>query len=384
MPRDLIAIDAIPRKPSGKIDRRALPPPQPWALPHAQGQARSEEEELLIELWKQSLEEAQVGPETCFYAAGGTSLGAVRLCCAIERETGRFIDIGELAVHSTPRKLAGRLFGAGDGFKQNIVRLNSGSDDKTVFFLSGHAWNPNSLRRIATHLEDTASVVSVAPPTLQQARRVLRDTRATALYALEQIRAHRPSGPYYLLGYSYGGVIALEVARELRAAGEMVGMLVLLDSFLSTGEDIYKPAWRRALIHARQISRGGPGLLTRRIRERSQRSRMMPAPPAPHEKAGRLFEEAEAACAHAFMNYRPQPYWGEVLLLRCQEQMDHEQFTRNLPLGGWAAIIKGRLSVEKVQGDHFSILKDPHAGGVAEQVRKYLLASSSALATSPA
>jgi amino acid adenylation domain-containing protein len=375
VPRDLIAVAAIPRKPSGKIDRRALPLPPRRALAEAVGHARSAEEELLVELWKQSLEEADVAPCTCFYAAGGTSLGAVRLCCAIERETGRFIDIGELAVHSTPRKLAARLFGTGDHQPPSVVPLNSGPVAATIFFLSGHVWNPNSLRQIAAHLQDTSAVVSISPPPLSEATDVLRDAGATARYALKQIRAHQARGPYHLFGYSYGGILAMEVARALRAAGEVIGTLVLLDSHLPA-DGIYKPAWRRAFVHARQIARGGPGLLSKRLRERSRRLSAPAGPAAQHQKAGRLFDEAERACTRAFLTYRAEPYSGDVLLLRASKLLDHLQFTKELPMGGWPGVVTGRLTLETIPGDHASILKDPDAGAVAQRLR--------AIASSPA
>jgi amino acid adenylation domain-containing protein len=374
VPRDLVAISEIPRKASGKIDRRALPPPpKRRSGPGAGGPASTPEEELLLGLWRQSLDDPQLGPDSCFYEAGGTSLGAVRLCCAIERHTGKFIDIGTLAANSTPRRLAVRLFKDADDQPQTVLRLNSQTSSTTLFCIPGKLWNPNSLKPIASHLEGFVTAVSVGLPGLDDAQDLLRDTRATAAYALKQIRAHQPNGPYYLLGYSYGGVIAFEIAVQLQAAGERVGALMLLDAHLPSTEGMFKPGWQRALIHARQILRGGPRLLSSRIRDRRRRLQGPKNPAAPDDKAALLFKHAQRICEEAFLDYRAESYTGDVLLLRADDRLEWMQFTNELPLGGWPGVVKGHLQVENVSGHHHALLDEPHAADVARQVRNQLL-----------
>ncbi len=70
------------------------------------------------------------------------------------------------------------------------------------------------------------------------------------------------------------------------------------------------------------------------------------------------------------MTYRAEPYSGDVLLLRASKLLDHLQFTKELPMGGWPGVVTGRLTVETIPGDHASILKDPDAGAVAQRLRE--------------
>jgi acetoacetyl-CoA synthetase len=296
----------------------------------------------------------------------------VRLCCAIERHTGKFIDIDTLVANSTPRKLAARLFAGEEKQAQRALRLNTGSGSPILFCAPGQIWNPNSLRQIASHLEQVATAISISLPGLEDSGEVLRETEVTARYAIAKIRAYQPSGPYHLFGYSYGGVIVFEMARQLQAMGERIGALILADSYLASEHGYYKPGWWRALVHTRQIVRGGPRLLSRRLRERTERLRNAVIQPAASDKAGLLFDAAQRLAHQAFLNYRPGPYSGDVLLLRAKEQFEWMQFARQLPLGGWARVVKGKLEVKDIPGNHLAMLLDPHAGVVAQRVGEYL------------
>ena len=112
-------------------------------------------------------------------------------------------------------------------------------------------------------------------------------------------------------------------------------------------------------------------LLSKRLRERNRRLRTPAKSTDQHENAGRLFDEADRACALAFLTYRAESYSGDVLLLRASKRLPHLEFTKELPLGGWPRVVTGRLLVEDVEGDHVSILSDPYAQGVAERIRNY-------------
>jgi thioesterase domain-containing protein len=366
-------LSEIPLKPSGKIDRSKLPAPQRRTVSEDAGRAHSRDEELLVALWRQSLDDPQAGPETCFYAAGGTSLGAVRLCCAVERRTGKVLDIGSLAVHSTPRKLAAQLFKGSGNQSRGAMHLNSGLDALTLFCISGQVWNPRSLRNVASHLTGTATAVGVRLPGLSGGGAELADTRATARYAVKQLRDHQAHGPYYLLGYSYGGVIAFEACNQLRAAGETVGALVLLDAHLPSKSGYYKAGWQRALIHARHMIRGGPQLAIRRARDRNLREKVRRNASLTDDEATRLHKRAQELCEQAFLSYHPEPYDGDVLLLRPTEVPDFLHFTHTLTLGGWPTVIRGELRLESISGHHYTMLDDPHAEEVAAKVRDYLV-----------
>ena len=187
---------------------------------------------------------------------------------------------------------------------------------------------------------------------------------------LAQIRSIQPTGPYHLIGYSFGGRVALEVAHQLRSAGETVALLAAIDTFLDPREDKLHAQW--LLHHARMILRDGPSHLARALVGRigpllvrlSADVRVPIASPvlSPSHLEAELRRRARS-------QHRPPTYRGPIVLFRAAHRSPAYRVD---PLLGWGSIARGGLETHDIAGTHESILREPGVKTIAEKLQPYL------------
>ncbi|MER6348134.1 amino acid adenylation domain-containing protein [Streptomyces sp. NPDC001595] len=232
VPAAVVALAEFPLSPNGKLDRRALPDPA-FAGAGARRPATAREE-ALTRLFAEVLEVAEAGPDDAFFDLGGTSLLAVRLVGRIREEFGAELTIGSLFEAPTPAALAARLDDAGApaGDALGVVLPLRAEGERTPLFAvhpaGGIAW---CYAGLTARLGPGQPVYGIQARGLVGDEPLPRTLHEEAVDYAERIRAIRPHGPYRLLGWSVGGVLAHTVAVLLQEAGEEVELLALLDAF---------------------------------------------------------------------------------------------------------------------------------------------------------
>ncbi|MEU1125063.1 amino acid adenylation domain-containing protein [Streptomyces sp. NPDC005899] len=233
VPAAVVVLDAFPLSPNGKLDRRELPAPV-FTGAAASRRPSGAREEALARLFGEVLGVARVGPDDAFFDLGGTSLLAVRLVARIREEFGAELTMGSLFEAATPAALAVRLGAASDTSEDAldvVLRLRGGDRRPPLFAIhpaGGIAWCYAGL---------SAGLGPGRPLYGIQARGLVRDEplprtlREEAADYAGRIREIQEHGPYRLLGWSVGGVLAHTVAVLLQEAGEEVELLALLDAF---------------------------------------------------------------------------------------------------------------------------------------------------------
>jgi amino acid adenylation domain-containing protein len=225
-------IDAVPLTPHGKADRRTAPERR---LPATEAAAdrgfRSARERILCELFAQALGVSRFEPDENFFDAGGHSLLAMRLVAAVEAESGRRLPVGILMDSPTPAVLARRLQSPTDSLGlAPVLRLRAGGDRTPLFFLhsgSGLTWR---YATILPYLEPGRPLYGIQSPAFTRNSPMPPDLGRLAEQYLERIRAVQPEGPYLLLGWSFGGLLAYDLAARLTRAGQQVALLAVVDS----------------------------------------------------------------------------------------------------------------------------------------------------------
>ena len=169
-----------------------------------------------------------LGPDDDFFLSGGHSLAAVRLV-ARARAAGLALPVSQMFLDPTPRGCAAAARPVAEAFAgdRHLVALQPLGDRRPLFCVHGIGGNVFNLRHLAARLGTDRPILGL--------RAVAEDPDGEGIEALAEryvsaIREHQPAGPYLLAGYSLGGLIAFEMARQLRARGEEIQLLAILDA----------------------------------------------------------------------------------------------------------------------------------------------------------
>ncbi|MEV7184250.1 amino acid adenylation domain-containing protein [Kitasatospora sp. NPDC093102] len=254
VPAAVVVLDRLPLSSHGKIDRSALPAPE--FGPAAAGRApRDERERQLLALFAEVLGVTGLGIDDNFFDLGGHSLLITRLAGRIRETLGAELTIRSLFEAPTVARLAERLAdrATGDRFDDTLdvlLPLRAGGSRPPLFCVHpglGIGWVYSGLAR---SLDDRPLYALQARGLRGDDDRLPASVEEMAEEYLARIRAVQPEGPYHLLGWSFGGVVAQAIAAGLEAAGERVALLTLLDAYPHGREHVEHDgaAFRRELV----------------------------------------------------------------------------------------------------------------------------------------
>ncbi|TRW76547.1 hypothetical protein FK535_27565, partial [Mycolicibacterium sp. 018/SC-01/001] len=234
VPTAFVRLDALPLTPSGKLDRNALPDP---VLPSAAGQPpTTERQRRLCELFTDVLGTPIDSIDSDFFELGGHSLLLVRLASTLRREYAALADrvsVADLMVASSVAAIDNLLSGESGGGARSfapVLALRATGSAAPLFCLppaSGLGWPYAGLKHV---LPKDVPLYALQSP-LFSGGQLPEGLAALASDYADSIEATAPDGPVRLLGWSFGGVIALLVAQELTRRGRRIGTVAMLDSY---------------------------------------------------------------------------------------------------------------------------------------------------------
>ncbi|MFC4158682.1 amino acid adenylation domain-containing protein [Chitinimonas lacunae] len=339
VPSQLLWLERLPRNANNKIDRGAL-----RQLPlddEDEAIVATELEHAVMAVWREVLGCGRLGPEADFFALGGRSLQAIQVANRLSTRLGREVPMSSLFRHPTVAALAQSL-GTTTGRKPPteesgaefapLLTIQEG-EGRPLFCIhpaEGLSWCylglANSLPGLAIHALQARGLSGALPDSFE----------AMAGDYLAQIRTIQPEGPYRLLGWSAGGAVAQAMAVQLRAAGEAVELLALLDSYPSIAwQHRPAPARREALealldvVGDPPIGADGQALTEPEILARLRR----PGSPLAGFDAARIENLTEVALhtMRLFRTAEAKHFDGDLLLFRALRRPasapDWEQWT---------------------------------------------------------
>jgi amino acid adenylation domain-containing protein len=366
-PSAFIWLASLPRTSNGKIDRKALPAPDAANDASAKYVAPANQtEQLMADIWQQVLGASNLSTNANFFDLGGHSLLAAQLLSKVEQAFNRRIPLPVLFQSPTIQQLSAVLVGeVSVSVTPGVIPIQP-KGTKTPFFCV-NGWS--EMRRLAVELGLDRPFLAVNVPDGKDLTAPYRIEEIAALQ-IEIIRKIQPEGPYFLGGWCRAGVIAYEIAQQLRAQGEEVGLIVLFESWSPTHLTRYSKAkarqarmslelWRLRL-HASTLlhmnsrealsyawDRWGnfASRVTKTFAHFWYNLRMTSGTPAIDKPRSK--DEIMELAAN---NYQPRSYEGRVLLFRADEYRTWKYWDPTL---GWGDYVP-HLEVLEIPGRHES------------------------------
>ncbi|MEP7206573.1 MAG: amino acid adenylation domain-containing protein [Casimicrobiaceae bacterium] len=356
VPAAIVLLPSLPLNPSGKVDRAALPSPPPDAV---QKEAtiiapRDNIERHLVRIWEVVLRRTSIGVRENFFELGGHSLLALQVMDEIEKAFQRRLPLDVLWIGGgTIETLATMLrneYRAGPN--PELVAIKGGSR-RPLFVVHTMGGNLFHYYELARHLHADQGVYGLQARGVFGPGRPDRRVEAIAEHCVASLRAAQPRGPYLVAGFSSGGVVAYEIAQQLHAAGETVGMLALLDTFAP--RRMFGRNWLAAL----------PKHVRRRNLRATQEIAYFSVLHAMRLDRFRVLRSVGEAHRWAHWAYRPTRYERPITFFVAQESAARA----SADCLGWAPWLGGGSRIHPLPGRHGDIVKRPVVAELAAQLQ---------------
>ncbi len=350
VPQEIVFLPQLPRTERGKLDRSALPPAP--GVVAGLTPPRTDWERVVAALFARVLELEAVGLDDDFFELGGDSLAAEALLAALSEElgvSGKELSTNLLVEFPTVGAFAAAVRRRRAPAHPTLVCLSRGGSRTPLFCIAGAGGVALGFRALARRLGPDQPVWAMQAHGLENRGLPDWSVRAMARRHVRTLRTVQPTGPYRLAGHSLGAVVALEMARQLLAAGEETELLVLLDTF---------PPERGA---SPPVLTGGP---LRRVKQLAALATtgVLPDPGLGHYL--RFHRQGMALQRR----YRTAPWNGRTLVLVARDDPDASARRR------WAGHLTGEWSTHDVPGDHVGMLHEPNVAEAARVIASELAA----------
>lgn len=398
VPAAMVPLPELPHTASGKVARNELPVPD-WIRSgggRTRELPRNDLERELAEIWSDILQVPSVGVLDDFFSLGGHSLLALRMMNRIRRRFGVELPLEALFPQARIRDLAAKVLtgvSSSTGSAEVLVPLSPESGGRTFFCvhpIGGHVVCYGLLARLLSPEVSLYGLRARGVSSDSEPQSSIPEMAATYIRA---IRSSFPQGPYRIGGWSFGGIIAFEMARQLKAAGERVDALVLIDSpplspakqadlqaklsddaarlasatrglISSIGGDAVavsaetlralpeQERWQLAIEHVRTKAKLSASIEDDRIRRYLHVLR-------------KIYSSADG--------YQMHHYEDDIVFLQCEPPASVFAFPHDDDVGGWSPYARWVRRIE-IPGDHFRLMQPPHVERLAEALREVLLA----------
>jgi thioesterase domain-containing protein/acyl carrier protein len=390
VPGSVLVLPELPLTGNGKLDLARLPDPESkpatgYVAPSTPTHRR------LVDTWRGLLDLPAdgIGIHDTFFNLGGNSLQATQLISRIREGFGVKLHPRELFANPTLDQLAIRLDrtdhqpGPYDDARRPmsaLVPLQPEGSRPPLFFVHAVGGSVAPYVALASLLGADQPFYGLEDPGLRGDERPRRIPETAASY-LRAIRAVQPVGPFHLVGWSLGGTIAVEMARQLRAGGEEVAMVVLLDTGIPTAP--YEPDQAELLSWFVDDFTGlaaaeSPALdlaALRQLPAGQQVDAVLAALESTVAGTADVRDELRtridvfSANSRAFLAHQPGGYAGRLVLLSAADEAADD-------VPRWRAVAPDHFEHHVVPGNHFTMLRPPHLRAVADAVRRSLTDST--------
>lgn len=381
VPAIFVSLEEFSRLPNGKVDLKNLPAPDWDARPDVRPfEAPTDElERQLAILWEKNLGYQPVGRHDNFFDIGGDSLKSIRVIAGAKK-MGISLAPHLLFNHQTVAELATVLrqpilsdadeTGEDSSVYEAMVLLRKGGTAPPLFCLHSGGGHVFFYRPLATLLGGERSIYAIQPPGLAGEEKVYKSVKEMTAAYIAAIREVQPHGPYNLLGTCFSNAVALEMARQLRAEGEEIANLFIIDSApdyqLTSVQGEHQSAPAKQFV--KLLKAGDWPTIYRSLRKRSILA---------YRKAIGLVDEQKrnlyTTIGHLnriYLAYDWHPFGGRITFIRSTEFAELPR--KSGQIGQWERLAEGGLDVHVVEGHHLTLFQPPEVEGLAKVIDECL------------
>jgi len=387
VPNYFVTLKAFPLTNTLKIDRKKLPEPN-WEVVskvNIDDRPTTKEEIALAEIWKEILKINDCGIHDDFFEIGGHSLIAVEMMAKIEATTGIRLPLSSLLENSTISKLALVLKGDKEmEFTKSMVPIRTEGSKPPVYLVHGAGLHVLMYQTLAENMSPEQPIYGFQARGLYGEAEPLDRIEDMAAAYIEEILERNPKGPYALAGYSFGGLITFEMAKQLKAMGKEVVMLGMFDTVVRpeiTGKNwsYYqslkrlgkKVAWNFGALAKDPIHnlKYKSNTLNRRLKRMTWSFTNKPDTNLNENDIDHNMALLDQKNKIAFEHYRITPFDGKIHLFRAKVR---RFWIEDFEFLGWKPFARKGVVVHEVPGDHLHLFDMPNGKEFANILQRVL------------
>jgi len=344
---------------------------------------RNESERIVMSIWKQLFEDVELSIYHDFFEIGGNSMLAMKMLSLLKKETGKHISFLLLNQFPTIESLA-KLLNKENLLKipNSLVSIRAEGHKTPLYLINGGELVADEFFNLGDVLDEDQPIYGFQSNGFDGNGKLLETIEDIAAYYIKGILSQDNYGPYCLAGYSIGGAIAFEMARQLKAMGRTVKLLAMIDSItrdpwliktkyrgvailrlIAFNIYLMKDGLSKAFKYSVAIAEAGIKTILKKFKTRK------PEPQAESNGVDSL-DNFNVFSLHvaAYQRYKLQPYDGNIVVFRAKELTYYMDDFKYL---GWRAYSNKTKSIS-VKGDHFSIFDDENIQELGDKFQKIL------------
>ncbi|MDB6131737.1 MAG: non-ribosomal peptide synthetase [Verrucomicrobiales bacterium] len=386
VPAAFVKLEKLPLTPNGKVDRKALPEPKPVVEEHDQSIKLPQTPlEMQIQLvFERFLNRRPIGTDISFFELGGDSLQAMKLIVEIERVSGKKLPMGILYQASTIEAISRKIEEVSRPEEwSSLVPLQTLGTKKPLFLIHTTPGDVLGYGNLVYHLGTEQPCYGLQSLGFKDSSLAHTNVPEMARYYIQQIQTVQPHGPYFLGGWCYGGILAVEMAQQLARMGEKTALLALIETPApSPGYSNIRYAlrrfqclfsmsplqWKRYVVAKVNYYRGVRLADEMRFKRASLEEIEDPVKVAERNKFLDNLEHIYHTNLNALDGYESHKYAGKIILFNAAIQ---DPAVIPDPNYGWKSLVK-QIERHIVPGDHDTILMEPNVKLLAKQLERCL------------
>ena len=378
IPAAFVRLAEFPTLPNGKIDRSKLPAPDETAFATNKEfiAPSSEIEQQLVTIWEEVLAIKPIGLQDNFFEIGGDSIHSIKVIAKAQQagielaphQLFEYQTIGELAFFLEKTTLTTQDNSIEKSNWSSLVVLNKKGTRPPIFCIHSGGGHVFFYQPLAQLLKEDQPLYALQPAGLDGQQALHNSIEEMAAFYIEQLRSVQPKGPYHLLGTCFSNAVGLEMANQLKAAGEEIALLIFVDSgpayLLGAAIRGERKTIQRFANFVKDKDWKG---IQKKIRNRWIRTKQKALSPLENEQEKNIRLTINSL-NKLYGYYTWKPYDGKITFIRSTEFAYRKD--KDTHIEQWTKLAKGGLEVHIVEGHHKTLFAEPEVQGLATVIHQ--------------